>query len=212
MQTPFVIRANTQDMMCVEEVFVQNEYRLPDQFLPGDTIIDIGANIGAFALACLTRLCDRVICFEPEEANRRLLAKNTESFRFRVQIEPKAVWAHGEGVMLEDFGSYTAMHRVNAKGTKKVDSVSFAKVLKQYPKVRLLKIDAEGAEKACFDSVDNMDGVQEVCGEIHYHLDLGHGCPTDAWLTNLLTTFGFNKIEIVVNKNYAGIADFFAKR
>jgi FkbM family methyltransferase len=73
-----------------EEVFVQNAYVAPDQGIrlaPGDTVLDIGANIGVFTLqaASLVSPGGRVLCCEPAPrayaALRRTLAANAADAR-----------------------------------------------------------------------------------------------------------------------------------
>ena len=53
-------RSGTLDEAIFNAVVGFNEYRLPDRFVPGDIVIDIGAHIGTFAQAVLARGCENV--------------------------------------------------------------------------------------------------------------------------------------------------------
>lgn len=68
-------RENTWDSKIVEMVRVQNEYRLPED-MSGWTVVDIGAHIGGFAMACKDRNVARIISYEPDHDNFELLAQN----------------------------------------------------------------------------------------------------------------------------------------
>lgn len=45
------LRPDTWDTEIVRSVWLRNEYRLPPKFAKDDVIVDIGAHVGAFALA-----------------------------------------------------------------------------------------------------------------------------------------------------------------
>lgn len=61
------------------EVIRENFYRLPDK-LAGYEIMDFGAHIGCFSLACLARGADRVIAIEPDPHNFKKLRWNLRAF------------------------------------------------------------------------------------------------------------------------------------
>ena len=69
-------RPGTQDELAIREVLFGNEYRLPAKFGADDRIVDIGAHIGMFAVACLERGARRLWCYEPVQANFDLLDTN----------------------------------------------------------------------------------------------------------------------------------------
>ena len=71
------IRPNTWDNEIVQSVLVDNEYGLPDD-MHGMTVLDIGAHIGSFAVACQKRNAKQVICYEPDPENVQVLAFNVE--------------------------------------------------------------------------------------------------------------------------------------
>ena len=70
------IRPGTWDSIIVKQVLVDNEYGLPAD-MSGLTVLDIGAHIGSFAVACMRRYAKRVVCYEPDPENFVLLETNT---------------------------------------------------------------------------------------------------------------------------------------
>lgn len=107
----FAYRPGTQDELCIREVIFRNEYKLPDRFEPDDRIVDIGAHIGSFAVACLERGAKKLWCYEPVSGNFELLDKNLRRGWRRwssvdgrdsidnppdIQIHKMAVWRNDE--------------------------------------------------------------------------------------------------------------------
>ena len=66
MTEPWTFRNGTLDQAIFNGVVVHNEYRLPERFAPGDIVIDVGAHIGSFAEAVVSRGCRNVTCIEPD--------------------------------------------------------------------------------------------------------------------------------------------------
>src|SRR3990167_10723637 len=71
------IRKNTCDSAIAQSVLVRNEYGLPSD-LRGAVILDIGAHIGAFAVACQKRNAKLIHCYEPDPENFELLIHNVD--------------------------------------------------------------------------------------------------------------------------------------
>jgi FkbM family methyltransferase len=114
----------------------------------GDVVIDIGANIGEFSLACCQRGA-RVLAFEPDPDVLGALKANTAR-QDAITTFALALW-HSEGE-LEFFrkGESADSSLIDNGSTSKVkvracrlDSID---VVTQVPRIKLLKCDAEGAE------------------------------------------------------------------
>lgn len=74
----------SSDEQALEEVLVKKAYRrIRSGFdvMPGEQWIDLGANIGSFAMYCASRGAAMVSCFEPEPECFKILMKNIEANR-----------------------------------------------------------------------------------------------------------------------------------
>lgn len=168
----FKARSFTQDGTAYDEVVSDNEYRLPKKFSPDDVIIDVGAHIGFFSLACLGRGAKHIEAYEPDYDNFELLKENVG--RRGVKIHHKAVWRSDrkEDLKVRQIGTsgcWTAMSVVLSESGRPIESVSLDSILDKHKKVRLLKLDCEGSEYAIMLTVNLglLGRCQEICGEIH---------------------------------------------
>lgn len=208
-------RAGTQDELAVVEVLRDNEYRLPERFEPTDVIVDVGAHIGTFALACLLRGARNVLCFEPNPQCVDLLRKNVAAWPEAVSIMQAGVWSEAckRNLRIPDNEVATAMCDTLGRGLFPVELVGINCVLSTLPRIRLLKLDCEGAEKPILDAVRSLDNVQEVVGELHYQLPVEGGePPTDEWLRRRLGELGMTDVVIEPGHNPAFNSNFWAKR
>jgi FkbM family methyltransferase len=164
-----VTRENTQDAHVIQEVIRENEYQLPDSFSPEDVILDVGAHIGCFAIACLLRWASRIDCFEPDPANYALLCRNLAKLKGKVRVANCAVWRSdvAEQVRMDDRGKYTAMHRVSATGRQVKTLTLDSAIEAAHGRVRLLKLDCEGSEYPILYTSRLLDRVDEIVGEWH---------------------------------------------
>jgi len=167
----FACRPNTCDRGIFIENNLQNEYRLPPRFEPGDVIVDVGGHIGAFAYACLSRGAGRVITCEPEPSNVELLRQNLARWGDRVEIIPAAVWPAGIPAPNlsppPDPANTCQYSMVFREGGSPVPTITLEEVIvRAGGRVRLLKLDCEGAEYPILRH-SRLDGVREICGEAH---------------------------------------------
>src|SRR5687768_9023756 len=112
------LRRHTQDEMAYREVLIENEYGLPDALSPRDQVVDIGAHIGCFAIACLNRGVGFVECYEPCPDNFAVLNENLTPFVGRAAAFQAAVWKEG-GQKVRLFypgdSTHTAMPQANER-------------------------------------------------------------------------------------------------
>lgn len=165
----FEVVPGSSEAIGVQECWRTNDYRVPRAGFRG-TIVDVGANIGAFSV--LVAMADdvKVHAFEPHPGNRaRLeyhLARN--SVADRVIVHPEAVgektgdtvWIVGDGG-----GAHVA-----DEGDIAVQTVSLADVLADVGPVDFLKHDAEGAEWQSYESVTSHvlhEQVRRMALEFH---------------------------------------------
>lgn len=89
------VRENTSDRGVVGDILDDKAYRFdPSKVSDGGVIIDIGGNIGLFSMYA-KKLCPgaRVIAYEPEPDNRRMIDLNfrENGFDGKIVVWPKAV-------------------------------------------------------------------------------------------------------------------------
>jgi FkbM family methyltransferase len=157
-------RRNTLSKLIYCEDFEWVERRFANDFLkPGDTYVDIGANVGLFTLIAASRVgaSGRVVSFEPAAATFKGLLANVELNGFKqVSCNKLAVGAAQSEmdmtVSLDGFDAWNSLtsslsQPVEAKKiiTEKVSCVtwdSFAQEHDLVGKVTMMKIDVEGWE------------------------------------------------------------------
>jgi FkbM family methyltransferase len=148
----FRIRMQDQDRHTFHRIFARDEYRLngvpPGSF---DTVVDIGAHIGVFALR-VAGLARRVLCYEPAPESFELLRRNIGRFP-HVRLHPAAV-AGRRGTATLYLGKNPSAHSLfpaegqTSRGAIPVECVTLEDVFREHSLERcdLLKLDCEGAE------------------------------------------------------------------
>jgi FkbM family methyltransferase len=121
---------------------------------PGMTVVDVGANLGYYSVIALGRTAPdgRVIAFEPDPANRALLAANLAPFGARAIVRPEAL---ADGARTETLhrhpdnkGKHSLLASEELGGGVPVATVSLDGALAALGigRVHLVKMDIEGAE------------------------------------------------------------------
>ena len=168
------LRDGTQDISVMKEVFFDNEYQLPEKFASDDIIVDVGAHIGVFVYACLTRGASRVVAFEPEPRNYALLKENVAHYK-GVEVFQKAVWRSDKDdqvALTSGADHLTAMHQTLGREGTPVASVKLDNILRGLGKVSLLKLDCEYAEYFILYTSRELERVKEIVGEYHLGLEI----------------------------------------
>lgn len=130
---------------ALKEIFIHEIYK--GQYSPGSYIIDCGANIG-LSVIYLKQICPdaKIVAFEPDEENFKLLQDNISSFDFKnVTLRKEAVWIENTQLHFAGLGSMSS--RIgDAQGaeTNVVTAIRLKELLTE--PVDFLKIDIEGAE------------------------------------------------------------------
>lgn len=124
---------------------------LLDHAKPGDTLIDIGANIGYVSALFLNQANNgKAVCFEPQPGVVDLLSKNMAQFGDRAVVRQVAL---GDKTGTLRFAVNTGNHgasRLSPNGEIEVEVVEACQALRSIPQVNLLKIDVEGFEEPIF--------------------------------------------------------------
>lgn len=160
------------------EIWVRRVYTPPGyEIREGDTVIDIGANIGVFATYAATRAKGvRVYAFEPFPDNVAWLRKNVEeSGLSNVRIYQQAVAGSTGTRVLQSDPEDWIMHSLREEKTGgeglRVDCISLDDVMARdgIEGCDLLKLDCEGSEYeilwGCKD--DTLKRVRRIVAEFH---------------------------------------------
>ena len=172
-------RQGTTDEKVIDEVLIKNAYQKKKiGFLlePNDLWLDLGANIGTFALNVLS--CrGKVIVVEPEVQNLKLLRKNLSTNFPPPQasspqasspdwiIIPKCVSTHNGTTKLflcnGDYNKYRhSMHLNKGRKSINVDTVDIHTILNHYTHINAIKMDIEGEEINILENI-----VEEYLGK-----------------------------------------------
>lgn len=168
-------REGTQDEDVWREVVLCNGYSLPPRFESGDAVVDVGAHIGSFAVAALERGAGLLVCLEPEPGSYALLSRNLADDPRALTLQA-AAWPEAGSLRLTPGRPGTtaeASAGAHAEG-QAVRAVAFGEVLEAAARhgggrVRLVKLDCEGAEWALLERCRAWGLVEEVVGEYHLH-------------------------------------------
>lgn len=162
------------DFVVVVEVWDRNDYRVTGF---SGTVIDVGANVGAFTVLAAKAGAERVIAIEPAEANRERLLHHValNGVADQVTVLDVAVTGRGGasvGIVGDGGGAQVA-------GAGDVKTVSLVELLDRYGPVEMLKVDIEGGEFSAFATVpvDALRRVEHIAMEWH-----GPASPHLSWL------------------------------
>ena len=186
------------DVTTVIVVWVRRDYGEPPS---GGTVIDIGANIGAFTvLAALTGL--RVLAYEPMPANYSQLEQNVAAngLSDRVTLEQAGVTGGGATRRLY-LGAGSPYHSIYASTPNadyvEMETTTLDRIFQVHDlhECHLLKMDCEGAEFEIIygTSAATLRQIREIRMEYH-----DRSTPEDHNATVLeqyLSEYGFRRIK-----------------
>jgi FkbM family methyltransferase len=142
------LRHRTGDVVTLGEVWRNRDYDPPAEVARPAAVLDLGGNIGLFALHALALWPDaRVVSYEPDPVNaavlRRSLAANGLHDRWRL-VEAAAGARDGT---VRFAGGQDALSHVVADGERgETSTVPVQDVLDEMAAADLVKIDVEGGE------------------------------------------------------------------
>jgi FkbM family methyltransferase len=145
--------------------------------------LDLGANIGAFALWALDRGVDSVVCYEPEPTNYAMLEMNVaDESSNKVAVKTVLV---KEGVDVtageknlympnDESRPYRASmlpRQNNGRLVHAVKAKTLANILKCHPTVTSIKMDIEGTEIALLEQDHDWSGITHLVVEYSFDKD-----------------------------------------
>jgi len=153
------------DYITIDEIFRKDVYKMEERVLPGEKWLDIGGNIGAFALKC-HQLGAEVEIYEPCQRNIKKLIENLEGFHInkkavsdftgkaQLYLEGKGQWRHTlkrvRGRNVEDVEVFDAINLGAADGMKldcEGAEVDIVYRLVRFPKKLILEFDRDRCPK-----------------------------------------------------------------
>lgn len=177
------IRPGYGDRFGLFEVFLRGDYlQLGQELRPGDTVLDIGANIGCFALQAAQHVgpTGRVIAVEPERDTYAALEQNiARNHATNITARRLALGAEAGTVDLHvaDKSLFSSVHeRIDGRdmtGTEvqRVPQMTLGQLLEeeQVRTLDYLKMDCEGAEYDILseDAGVGLASVRQLILEVH---------------------------------------------
>jgi FkbM family methyltransferase len=130
-----------------------------DRLRPGMHVIDLGANIGYYAMLAAARVgpTGQVSAFEPDPANAELLARSAAANGFGNIALFNCAAAAATGVVelaLDD--SNGRLVGAGTPGARRVQAVALDNLLGPGHRVELIKMDIEGAEGLALDGMERL--------------------------------------------------------
>ena len=165
----FKIRKNKIDAFTCKEVFGCGYFKHLE-LDKNDVVIDVGANIGVFAIAAADK-CREVIAFEPDPANYRLAQENIQLNKIKnIRLIHGAVAEHNGDIELYlNSGVCSDCHstfKIRGRKSIKVKAISLNDIISRYNPNKL-KIDCEG-EELKFMRTANMNNIRNLAMEVHF--------------------------------------------
>lgn len=163
------------------EIFVTKIYDKFFKIEEGDTVVDIGGNIGLFSYYALCKGASKVYCFEPSPKTCNVIKSN---FNFNnLIIEEAAVSSQDGYIDFFEFNSnsigssiFSTPHLSTPENVEKITckSINFNNYIKtnNIEKIDYFKIDCEGAEYEIIESLDEQyltNNVNKICLEYHFN-------------------------------------------
>lgn len=210
----FMVRSRTADRMIMKEIFLQeiyNKYNI--EVTAADTVIDIGANIGAFSLYASQKASRGIVyCFEPFPDNYQLLKEqlrinhiqNVQAFNLGVSNKAGQQDLYLSGI---NTGGHSLQFE-QAAGKVTIQTTTLEQFCQdhQIHHIDFLKLDCEGSE---FDIIkhnpDILHRISKIVMECHpYPSESVEG------MKQLLESYGFTVIREACN--HENIEMLYAKK
>ena len=169
------LRTNSTDLMAFANVWLVEEYRKPGfEIRNNDTMIDIGAHIGLFALYA-SQFCrsGKIFCFEPIKENFDMLTTNIELNQITNITAINTAVSADNGIVTIYLNEDQSGHSMHTVGSKKVEtkSVSLQSVFdsNSIEHCDFLKLDCEGEEYSIMDALpdSHYSKIKKICMEYH---------------------------------------------
>ncbi|PSB23032.1 FkbM family methyltransferase [filamentous cyanobacterium Phorm 46] len=163
-------------------------------------VIDIGANIGLFAIAARNRFPQAIIhVYEPNPNLETYLKNQSQIANFQYFMEAVGT---GDGKVVLDIREVSGKSRSRVSESGDIPMISWKRAIERIGgSVDLAKVDCEGAEWLLFEDRDTWQLVQNL--SLEYHLWSGH---THAETRQVIENLGFRvRKQIPIDRWYGTI-------
>ncbi|HZF19021.1 MAG TPA: FkbM family methyltransferase [Burkholderiales bacterium] len=207
------IEADILKFTKVESGVLKHRWRVlelgMDLISPGSRVIDVGANIGIYALPWAAIKADVTVhCFEPNPAVRRRLVRNVALNRLtaRIRLHPEALSDHAGTATLYGSDDMSSLNKGVYIGAAQAvpTEVPLARlddiVGVEGPPVSLLKVDVQGHELEVLRGADTVIShhrpVLILEHEDNLYLSVGEATQRKTNLAKLLSRLGYETLYI----------------
>jgi FkbM family methyltransferase len=166
-------RLNRGDLQSIREVWLDEEYKLPEIAAPYGTLIDLGANIGLTSLwLAKTYNYHTVVAVEPSADNAEIVRVNLANNGINAVVVEAAVGPH-DGTAVFATSAESNMGRLGTADEQGVEVklMSMATILHDANvsgTIDLLKLDIEGGEEQLVNGdLSWLTGVRRIVAELH---------------------------------------------
>lgn len=174
----FHCRPHSSDLLVLFDIHAEREYQPRDlpQFAlrPGWTVLDLGANIGAFAVWAAHQGA-RVTAYEAMGDNYQLLARNIETNGLQAVLHLAPVSGVQRTAVMQRAAGSSSFHWEGQSGVE-LETVPIGQVLAPFDRIEFLKMDIEGEEFAVFDALEpyHFRRIDRLVMEYHNYGTLDH--------------------------------------
>ena len=164
----FELTLHEQHSKLFKEVFLDDEYwlrTLPTKQI--QSIVDVGANAGIFAITARTFFRDaKINCYEPNDELKGFLNANARNFNFSINYSAVGL-NPGKGELKDTYGDGSVAYFIE-NPTGKIPITTLHQIIKDNPKgIDLLKLDCEGYEYELFKAKGIWNDIRYITMEYH---------------------------------------------
>lgn len=170
-----VRQGHPTDEQTISEVWRADQYQLEREHVRGKTVVDVGANIGAFSALAATMGAASVHAYEPEVQNAELLRLNTRGHAAVIVHEEALGADSGEATIVggpEDAhggGTHVGPADGHEESAVRVRQTGINEALHPLGPIGLLKLDCEGSEYGIVEAMQPavLLQIERMVGEWH---------------------------------------------
>lgn len=197
------------DYAIYHEIYNLKDYEFEDKvkIRPGDTVVDLGGNIGVFTRYAYHMGAERIVTFEPDRRYFEILQQNApaNAILFNAAIGDKL----GKLVLTESshLGGSNLWHQADPLQTQYEVNVYTLDYLLQnrvIDKIDFLKVDIEGSEIIAMQGIsdENLSRIRNIAVEYH-HEHLKFNDHLRHTFVERLNRLGFNSYMLMCGYNNA---------